>query len=362
MYKNITIEEMLGVKSLNWSLLHTFARKPNLAAAVRFLNLAIMFPKLKPQPDCSPGGHPYDIDIFDRSSRDLPGHLRCTWRRETDRDPTLESDSYGIATYAAVVLPRFINVIKGEAPFFRLPSLTKVRASDVILGEVDLSRFGTRFSSVTDIYIKDSLITKGMLQWLELRRELMSFRIDFQGARSNIQAAPEPGLFDCLAKLHKKPLERLWLGLRHNGYRPAYDKGIIRSPLSEFTALKILRIHVRNLMDFNHQSPTGHEEPLNKLGDVPPALIEVLCIISWGTNLSHWLPDHVESMMSKGQTPALKTLVVDSEIPQSSEYKQACMKEYPRLAAVREKVGIQLVLLDSSFIDSVWPQPGPIGA
>ena len=201
-----------------------------------------MLPKLKPQPKCSPGGYPQDFGLFDRLSRDLPCELRRTWRRETDRDPTLESDSYGIATYAAVGLPRSINVrrleiecrswsgllrrvIKGEgnetaylrppfpkleklsilhmhtngrsyigandiAPFFRLPSLTKVRASGVILGDVDLSRLGTRLSSVSDIYIKDSLITKGMLQWLELCRGLKSFRTDFQGTRADIHAAP----------------------------------------------------------------------------------------------------------------------------------------------------------------------------
>ncbi|KAL4970905.1 uncharacterized protein BDV14DRAFT_194691 [Aspergillus stella-maris] len=288
MYKDITIEEMLGVNSLNWSFLHTFARKPCLAAA-------------------------------------------------------------------------FIGA-NDMASFFRLPTLIKVRALDVILGDVDLSRLGTRFSNVTDIYIKDSLITKKMLKWLELCRELKSSRIDFQGTRRDMHAAPEPGLLDHLAQLHKTILERLWLGLGHNGYVPAYDKGIFRFSLPEFTRLKILRIHVRNLMEFNHQIPTGHEGPLNELRGVLPASIEVLCITSWGTSLSRWLPDHVERMMSKGQTPALRTLVVDSEIPPSSEYKQYSMKDYARLAAVCERVGIQSIFLDSSYMDSVWPQPGPIGA
>ncbi|KAL4949282.1 hypothetical protein BDW69DRAFT_188471 [Aspergillus filifer] len=333
MYKDITIEEMLGVNSLNWSLLHTFARKPNLAAAVRSLNLAIMLPKLKFGPEYSPGGYSYDFDLFDRLSRDLPCDLRRTWRHETGRDPSLESDSYGIATYAAVVLHRSTNVRRLEiecrsctdvAPFFRLPNLTKLRASDVTLGDMDLSTLGRT---------------------------------------PDINVPPESGLFDHLAQLHKTSLERLWLGLRYSDIVSAYDEGFIRSFLPEFTRLKVLRIHVRSLMEFNHRNPTGYEEPpLNKLGDVLPASLEVLCITTWGMSLSQWLPDHVERMMSKGQTPALRTLVVDAEIPPSTGYKQSRMKEYPRLAAVCEKGAIQLIFLDSSYMNSVWSQPDSTGA
>ncbi|KAL4792010.1 hypothetical protein BDV19DRAFT_392499 [Aspergillus venezuelensis] len=95
-------------------------------------------------------------------------------------------------------------------PFFSHPSLKKITVNKVY-NPFPIQSSRVRYSNITDIDIICGKMSSGLLSWLEICRELKSFRMVFGVHRPKFEPSnrPQPGHFQKLLRLHKVSLEEL---------------------------------------------------------------------------------------------------------------------------------------------------------
>src|SRR5206468_1256289 len=95
-------------------------------------------------------------------------------------------------------------------PFFSIPSLAKVSGS-IVRGSADDNREDTRFSNVTDIDLDNSAFSDVLSAWMNLCRELRSFRYIHGGGMISWDDELIPSAFGDTLRPHSASLERLWI-------------------------------------------------------------------------------------------------------------------------------------------------------
>ncbi|KAJ5752938.1 hypothetical protein N7520_009855 [Penicillium odoratum] len=164
-------------------------------------------------------------------------------------------------------------------PFF-FPSVRK------ILKDVSLP---PRCSNVTDIDLSETNAAEGMREWIRACKTLKSFRIMHHAPYAGFQPHK---LYNSLS-LHKSNLEAIWVGHDEYGLDGDNDDDWMGS-FVDFSALKILRLRLINLVGLNEQGSLAR-----KISDVIPLSLETLFLDMYWQDFRDFLDDLAEIAISR---------------------------------------------------------------
>jgi hypothetical protein len=194
-------------------------------------------------------------------------------------------------------------------PFFSIPSLAKVSGSMVRGGAVD-NREGTRFSNVADIDLDNSSVSDGLSAWINLCRELRSFRYIHGGGMISWDDELIPSAFGDTLRPHAASLERLWIEVEELDNGGDGEGNMWIGSLENYTALKILGMPSTILLDMENVSPG--QEATRTLSTVLPRSLRFLCLTNCPEDELSWLPGQLEDMLRVRRCPDLEMLVVQT--------------------------------------------------
>jgi hypothetical protein len=235
-------------------------------------------------------------------------------------------------------------------PFFSIPSLIKVSGSMVRGGGAeDTPEKGARFSNVTDIDLDNSAVSDGLSAWINLCRELRSFRYMHGGGMISWDDLV-PSAFGETLRPHAASLQRLWIEIEtqelENGGVDESEMWI--GSLEDYTALKILGIPPAILLDMENVSPG--EEVSRNLSNVLPRSLAFLCLTNCPEYELSWLPGQLEDMLRVKRCPDLKMLVVQTWDTRLWETALDGVK------GLCEEAGVGLKIRTSGYMyTSAWP-------
>ncbi|KAL3497187.1 hypothetical protein BJX62DRAFT_192536 [Aspergillus germanicus] len=260
-------------------------------------------------------------------------------------------------------------------PFFQMPSMRIVNADTVIeptipsVGggretEIETEDEATRPSPITNLTLNSSNAAQGLESLLTRCPSLKSLRYQHSDDHALASGFQPTEFFTSLAT-RKPTLETLWLdnlGTHHaftgSGLNESYD-GYFGS-LSDFTALKDLRIRLPNLLDVGYTF-----EPSTPLPEILPSSIERIYVESCKENSLPMLMGQLQLVLEarKEKFKSLKRLDIegffhvddedldDSGVDGSSGTRERVIKErvLEMIQPLRngcEETGMQLYLRD----------------
>ncbi|KAL3493509.1 hypothetical protein BJX62DRAFT_200186 [Aspergillus germanicus] len=235
-------------------------------------------------------------------------------------------------------------------PFFSIPSLIKVSGSMVCGGGAEDTREApARFSNATKIDLDNSAVSDGLSAWVNVCRELRSFRYMHGGGMISWDDLV-PSAFGETLRPHAASLERLWIEIEtqelENGGVDESEMWI--GSLEKYTALKILGIPPAILLDMDNVSPG--EEASRNLSNVLPRSLTFLCLTNCPEYELSWLPRQLEDMLRVKRCPDLKMLVVQTWNTSLWETALGGVRE------LCEEAGVGLRIRTSGYIyTSAWP-------
>jgi hypothetical protein len=163
--------------------------------------------------------------------------------------------------------------------FFYFPSMRAIDANMVIDPSTAIGELSNKpgFSSVSEINLRSSCGNRGMQVLIESCAGLVSFKYQHSDAHVHSHGYQPTAFYRSLTR-SRETLQTLWLdnyGSHYSftaaGLNQNHDEWF--GPLSDFTALRELRIRLSNLLDIQYQS-----DPTKPLVDCLPRSIETLYI------------------------------------------------------------------------------------
>jgi hypothetical protein len=228
-------------------------------------------------------------------------------------------------------------------PFFSIPSLVKVGGASIWGGGSDNDGGARRFSSVTDIELIDRGVSDGLSAWINLCRELKSFRYKHSLFSDDSFA---PGFFENTLTPHAATLERLWMEIDEVDY-PATgtldEDDLWIGSLEVFTALEVLGMPLR-FLKMDHIMP--EEKPARTLCNILPQSLKHLSLRDCSKDDLQWLPGQLKDMLRVKRCPDLKVLII--ETAQRRLWSEALDQGVSRLC---QEAGITLKVRPGFFAD-----------
>ncbi|KAI9371615.1 hypothetical protein BJX61DRAFT_543493 [Aspergillus egyptiacus] len=388
-YTNISIRNNRVWTIRYPSFVQAIAQRPELGAAVQSLSLTAWAIEDDAERAAGRGREPYmarcNIDLFKELVREQPE----LFGQPEMWDRALEARN--MDAFLAVILPRLTNlkslaieyfyhgtgtlfekvvergaergllfprleqvyitwydtengVITDKAiPFFSFPAMRRVGGGQVKKSCRDHSRNpkAVCISGVTEFDLLQSNCN-GLIEWIELCRELKSFRLVYGGAAVSFDRYAPVSFRDELA-LHKTSLEKLWIEPDENGFRGEAEW--IGSWV-DYTKLRVLCLRLATLVELDEE-----EKPLRELGDLVPASLECLALLECGEEEWIWLPGQIEGMIINGRTPRLNALIIGGYRPERLSQATEAFKKVRQLC---EEANISLKW-DMDYLYEIWP-------
>ncbi|GLA00153.1 hypothetical protein AnigIFM60653_007221 [Aspergillus niger] len=196
-------------------------------------------------------------------------------------------------------------------PFFQLPSMRAFSADSVVestrprddepepTGPAEEPTAGS--SSIAEITLNTSSGSQGMQSLIASCSSLQSFKYQHSDSHLLAEGFQPSAFFESLAS-SKSSLHTLWLDncgthlpFTIAGANETHDEWF--GPLTEFTALKDIRIRLPNLLDVRYQY-----EPSCPLTDVLPASVESLYVEGCKENSLAMLVGQLQKVLNKRKT------------------------------------------------------------
>ncbi|RAL14993.1 uncharacterized protein BO97DRAFT_468901 [Aspergillus homomorphus CBS 101889] len=260
-------------------------------------------------------------------------------------------------------------------PFFQLPSM-RTFSADSVLESMQLEESESQLtetvssSPITEITLRTSSGSRGMVSLIAACSSLKSFK--YQHSDSHLLAEGyRPSSFYRSLDASKGCLQSLWLDncgthlpFTIAGANETHDEWF--GPLTEFTALKDLRIRLPNLLDVRYQL-----DPSCPLMDILPASLNSLYVEGCKENSLGMLVRQLKSVLQKRKTQFsnLKRLDIegsfhDEEDEEASGYQASDStnqrfirpRVYEMAEPLREvcaEAGIDLYLRDRDCLDTM---------
>lgn len=191
-------------------------------------------------------------------------------------------------------------------PFLRFPAMRKLGGFSLVENAHDSDQTrpsSSFFSRITDIDLLRTNASYGMRYWIESCKVLRSFRINHGGPLVGDDDFNPRALYQSLL-LHKKTLERIWLG---SDEELLSDDSPWIGSFVDFPVLKTLKVSIRGLALLDDE-----DEPTRELINLFPPSLENLYLWECDRELFGWAIEQMESLIDSELLPKLATLNFES--------------------------------------------------
>jgi hypothetical protein len=191
-------------------------------------------------------------------------------------------------------------------PFLGFPAMSKLGGFSLEENARDSNQTrpsSSFFSRITDIDLARTNASYGMRYWIVSCKVLKSFRINHGGATVGDNDFNPRALYQSLL-LHKKTLERIWLGSDEELFS---DDSPWMGSFVDFPVLKTLKVSIKGLALLDDE-----DEPTRELTKVFPPSLENLYLWECDSELFGWAIEQLESLIDSELLPKLATLNLES--------------------------------------------------